>query len=73
MKDGKCPRCASSNVFTKREGISLDTTGVYVHTSMMTRASKADDYICTDCGYFERYIADAEKLEDVARKWDRVE
>ncbi len=72
MKNGTCPRCESSNVFTKRSGISMDTTGVYVETSMFTSPSKTDDYICTDCGYFERYIADPGKLEDVAAKWAKI-
>lgn len=72
MKDGKCPRCASTNVYTKREGIDIDGAGIYVRTSAMTQISRTDDYICTDCGYFERYIADAGKLDAVTRKWERV-
>jgi hypothetical protein len=31
-----------------------------------------DNYVCTDCGYLERYIADAEKLKEIVKKWPKV-
>jgi hypothetical protein len=31
-----------------------------------------DNYVCTDCGYLERYIADAEKLKEIVQKWPKV-
>jgi hypothetical protein len=31
-----------------------------------------DNYVCTDCGYLESYIADAEKLKEIVRKWPKV-
>jgi len=66
MKNGKCPKRDSSNVYFKEyalDKVTLDGKGVeYV------------DYVCTDCGYFETYITDktvliripklAEKLGD---------
>jgi hypothetical protein len=34
--------------------------------------SRTDDYICADCGYIERYVADEHKLKEVARVWKRA-
>jgi len=71
MKSGTCPRCQSPNVFKKKKGVNYDR-GIYVYTGMLTSASLWVSYVCTDCGYFENYIADREKLADVAAEWDRV-
>jgi hypothetical protein len=29
-------------------------------------------FLCTSCGYYENYIADAKKLSDAAQKWPKV-
>jgi hypothetical protein len=39
---------------------------------MMTMHTQTEDYICSTCGYFEIYIADQKKLNDVAQKWEKV-
>ena len=31
-----------------------------------------DRYHCMTCGYFERYITDRGKLDEVAQKWEKV-
>lgn len=74
MKTGICPKCGSLNVFMQQGGMELgrSSMGVYVRTAMMTAPSAINSYICTDCGYFENYIADADKLGDVALKWKPV-
>jgi len=71
MRNGKCPKCGSNNVFTKKDGIGTGD-GFYVRTSFMVSPSTINDYICTDCGYVERYIDDKKKLEEVAQKWQKV-
>lgn len=75
MKTGTCPKCSSANVFMEQCGIELgrSSLGVRIRTTMMTAPSAITSYVCTDCGYFENYIADADKLADVAQKWQRVE
>lgn len=74
MKTGQCPKCNNQTVYKKTEnGISYGSAkGVYVYTSAVTMPSGSEDYICTTCGYFERYIIDREKLDAVAKKWDKV-
>jgi hypothetical protein len=73
MKSGKCPKCVSSNVYHKMNGIYLpNTLGTFIRTSSGNVASPTDDYICGDCGYIERYVADEHKLGEVANVWQRV-
>ena len=31
-----------------------------------------DNYVCTACGYLERYIADPEKLKEIGKKWPKA-
>jgi hypothetical protein len=58
----------------EQSGMELgrSSMGIRVRTTMMTAPSTINSYICTDCGYFENYIADAAKLADVALKWQKV-
>lgn len=59
MKNGTCPKCSSASVYFKPYGldkVTLDGRGVeYV------------DYVCTDCGYFETYIADKNALSRIPK------
>ncbi|MBU0698270.1 MAG: hypothetical protein KKE59_02405, partial [Proteobacteria bacterium] len=31
-----------------------------------------DNYVCVQCGYLERYVADAEKLKEISKKWKKA-
>ncbi len=74
MKDGKCPKCKSATVYTKREGIKLGD-GFYISdTSWAAGKSikEIDHYLCTTCGYFETYVENKARLEQVAKDWKKV-
>jgi len=71
MKNGKCPKCNSSNVFKQVQG-AMPEQGFYVFTSALTSPSKCDSYVCVDCGYFENYITDKAKLQQVQKNWTKV-
>lgn len=64
MKNGKCPKCNSSNVYFKPyalDKVTLDGRNVeYV------------DYVCTDCGYFETYITDKNMLSKIPKLAEKV-
>jgi hypothetical protein len=45
----------------------------YVFTSAFSMPTPTEDYVCTTCGYFESYIADQGKLNEVAQKWEKVQ
>ena len=34
--------------------------------------SEFESYVCTECGYFENYITDKAKLQEVQQKWAKV-
>ena len=73
MKSGKCPKCDSSNVHHKINGIYVPKTlGTFIKTSSGNVGSPTDDHICADCGYIERYVADEQKLKDVAEVWEKA-
>ncbi len=73
MKNGKCPKCASSNVYYQQNGIYVPKTlGMFIKTESGNMASTTDDYICTDCGYIERYVTDQAKLERIAQVWKKA-
>ncbi len=74
MRSGTCPKCGAQTIHTAHNGLGYEGSnpGIYVRTSMMTRASPMVDYVCAGCGAFERYIDDPDKLAEVAEKWDRV-
>lgn len=78
MKDGKCPKCGSENVYTREGGIHYEQHWIYLDTvGSEWKACKYDSYICTECGYFENYIREKDMrgsnvLEEVAQEWDKV-
>ena len=74
MKSGRCPKCKNQTVYKSKSGIGYrKRDAFYVFTSAMTMPTPTEDYVCTTCGYFETYIADQGKLNEVAQKWEKVE
>jgi predicted nucleic-acid-binding Zn-ribbon protein len=73
VKQGKCPRCGSVEVHSGVE--VLPKSGPFGSNSIpisIVSIAALDNYVCTDCGYLERYIADAEKLKEIVKKWPKV-
>ena len=73
MKQGKCPRCGSEAVYS---GVEVyPKSGPFGSNSIpitIVSIAALDNYVCTDCGYVETYIADTEKLKEIAKKWPKV-
>ena len=73
MKKGKCPKCGSGNIFAAKN-LPLKT-GPFGSNSIpvsLTSLAALDNYVCTDCGLVERYVADEEKLKEIEKKWNPV-
>jgi hypothetical protein len=75
MKSGQCPKCSSTTVFSKLNGMSLGDGSIHVYlssewASKPVRGSR--HFLCTTCGYFEVYIEDKAKLEAVAKDWQKI-
>jgi hypothetical protein len=39
----------------------------------LTSMAALDNYVCTDCGLVESYVADEEKLREISKKWKKFE
>ena len=73
MKSVQCPKCGSEQIFHETNGIYVpQTLGTFIRTDSSNWGSTTDDYICTNCGYIERYVTDEKKLKEVAKKWQRA-
>ena len=73
MKNGKCPKCGSSEVYAATD--LLLKSGPFGSNSIpisLTSLAALDNYVCTSCGLVERYVADEEKLREIAKKWKAV-
>ena len=73
MKEGKCPKCNADNVYC---GVEVyPKSGPFGSNSIpisITSIAALDNYVCVECGYLERYIAEDEKLQQIADKWRKV-
>lgn len=64
MKNGQCPKCGSTNVYTQQNELQ--------ETRVAGRLQIVDDYVCTACGYFETYLTDQDALRKIAERWKKV-
>jgi len=74
MKNGKCPKCGSTEIFAGKD-LPLKS-GPFGSNSIpisLTSMAALDNYVCTDCGLVEHYVADAGKLKEIAKKWKSLE
>ena len=73
LKQGKCPKCSSDEVYC---GADLKLkSGPFGSNSIpisLTSIAAIDNYVCTQCGYVERYISDPSKLKEISIRWPKV-
>jgi len=73
LKQGQCPKCHSQEVYA---GVDvLPKSGPFGSNSIpisIVSIAALDNYVCVQCGYLERYVADAEKLKEISRKWQKA-
>ncbi len=75
MKDGICPKCGSSDVYTGAYLGPWAKMGSYwANTFPITTWINAtlDNYVCVNCGYVESYVRDRAKLHKITQKWPRA-
>lgn len=73
MRNGKCSKCNSPTVYQQTGGIYFDSRNAFhVYTGAFDMTVPYVSFICASCGYFENYVADANKLAEVAQKWQKV-
>lgn len=73
MKNGVCPKCKSSEVFSGAD-IMLKS-GPFGSNSIpvnLTSIAALDNYVCAHCGYVESYVLDSKKLKEISQKWPKA-
>ncbi|MCB9111945.1 MAG: hypothetical protein H6634_11935 [Anaerolineales bacterium] len=67
MKTGTCPNCGSESIVISKEGGGIGYGArIYIKLGWAMSTTPAwTTYLCVDCGYFENYIMDKEKLEKI--------
>lgn len=76
MKDGNCPKCGATAVYRGPTG--LVATGWAARDAAflpMTLWSTAGltNYVCTACGYVERYVMSPDERSVIAQNWEKIE
>jgi predicted nucleic-acid-binding Zn-ribbon protein len=61
MKDGECPKCGSSNVYSRNGEVlilrKVAWSWIYLDLGGSGWAvCEHDSHICTECGYYEDYL-----------------
>ena len=70
MKNGTCPKCGSESIYCG-DKIPLKNGPFGSNSIPVSIISMAalDNYVCTDCGYLESYIAGKNKRKEIAEGW----
>jgi predicted nucleic-acid-binding Zn-ribbon protein len=73
MKQGKCPKCGSVNIYSAEElPLKSGPFGSNAIPVSLTAMAALDNYVCVDCGLVESYVADESMLEKIAKRWQAV-
>jgi ribosomal protein S27AE len=82
MRDGKCPKCGSAEVYASRNGLGVGEgfkVGLRPHIEPGFRGMLVPhqtdglwQFLCGRCGYVEMYLLDDQALAFVRERWVRV-
>lgn len=72
MKNGICPRCHSSHVYSSAK-LRIETGNASSIPLSFFRSISLDNYVCTNCGYVESYVSEPEMLARIEDIWPQVE
>ena len=75
MKEGVCPKCQSTEVYSGAK-IKLKTGAYGCNTIPLGGALRGhvalDNYVCIQCGYLESYIGSKDALEKIRGLWEKI-
>jgi hypothetical protein len=72
VKDGMCPKCRAAEVYRGPIGWALPGEGELLPTGF-SDSVELGEYVCTHCGYVERYVKDPADFKRVAEKYEKIE
>jgi len=70
MRNGICPKCKSGNIYFRKPS-GFKGGADFLFLGPVTR-SFTEVFICTDCGFIERYITNDSDLQKIKDKWTKV-
>ena len=73
MKNGTCPKCGSESIYCG-DKIPLKN-GPFGSNSIpvsIISIAALDNYVCTDCGFIESYIAEEDKRKEINEDWRSI-
>ena len=70
MKNGKCPKCDSTEIY---HGEKRRSNGISVMMVSSFNQAWLDNYVCTQCGYVESYVLEQDMLEKIKDKWKKAD
>ncbi|HEX7135310.1 MAG TPA: hypothetical protein VF228_22235 [Iamia sp.] len=83
MRSGTCPKCAGTEVYAARNGLSIGQhykVGLRAHiepgfrgTMVPHQTNDLWTYICATCGFSETYLHDEAAMAFVRQRWVRVQ
>ena len=68
MRSGVCTKCGRTTVFSGRDVPVKASVGNRIPIDFQNSVPM-DNYVCTSCGYVERYISDKNGLQQISTKW----
>jgi hypothetical protein len=73
MKDGVCPMCKSTDVYTSDE-ILFRAYGQIVKLGVPSGEMELSPYVCANCGFAAMFGDDMDKVAEVrkAKEWKKV-
>jgi len=71
VKDGICPRCKSTQVYSSANMRNRTENSSTIPLSLL-RSIPLENYVCINCGYVESYVSDQEMLYRVKDIWNKV-
>ena len=67
MKNGVCPKCGSKNIYVADRRSPSNFVVV-----TWARGARLTTYVCTECGFAERYIRDKQSLRLISENCPKV-
>lgn len=77
MKDGLCPKCGSTEIYTDAElaekANEYGVNKVIVKNNLLTNTYvEYNNLYCANCGYLERYIVKEADRDAIVKNWTRI-
>lgn len=71
MRNGICPKCGQGTVYTGRDSRAKASSNNMIPIDFQHHVA-LDNYVCTTCGYLERYISATEALQHIEQTWQEA-